>query len=92
MSTLNKGRSLEQQTQHGTSSIGTWGAGSTGQRRSSNSPATPAGNEQSAGRTDDLLSGGVDEVEREHGFQTGPEYHQGEANQGRSGTVKRSDR
>ncbi|MYN05354.1 hypothetical protein GTP41_24965 [Pseudoduganella sp. DS3] len=92
MSTINKGRSLEQQTQHGTSSIGTWGAGSTGQRKNTNSPSTPAGNEQSAGRTDDLLSGGVDEGEREHGFQTGPEYRQGEAQQGQGSAVKRSER
>lgn len=90
MSTLNKGRSLEQQTQHGTSSIGTWGAGCTGQGKHSNTQSTPAGNEQSAGRTDDLLSGGVDEIEREHGFNTGPQYHQGEAPEKEK--VRRSDR
>lgn len=75
MSTINKGRSLEQQTHDGTSSIGTLGAGCTGPHKIS---STPSGNEQSAGRTDDLLSGGVDEGKREHGFQTGPQYHQGE--------------
>ena len=90
MSTLNKGRSLEQQTQHGTSSIGTWGAGCTGQGKHSSTQSTPAGNEQSAGRTDDLLSGGVDEIEREHGFQTGPQYHQGDTPQ--DSKVRRSDR
>lgn len=90
MSTFNKGRGLEQQTQHGTSSIGTWGAGCTGQGKHSSKQSTPAGNEQSAGRTDDLLSGGVDEIEREHGFQTGEQYHQGETPQG--GTVRRSER
>lgn len=90
MSTLNKGRSLEQQTQHGTSSIGTWGAGCTGQGKHSSTQSVPAGNEQSAGRTDDLLSGGVDEIEREHGFNTGSQYHQGEASPKEK--VRRSDR
>jgi len=65
MSTPNKGRSLEQKTHDGTSSIGTMGAGCTGQP---NKSKAPEGNQQS-GRTDDLLSGGVDEVASEHGFQ-----------------------
>lgn len=89
MSTLNKGRSLEQKTHDGTSSIGTMGAGCTGQRNLSN---TPSGNEQSAGRTDDLLSGGVEELEREHGFQTGEQYHQGEPGQERVQRLRRSER
>ncbi len=89
MSTLNKGRSLEQQTHDGTSSIGTMGAGATGQRKQS---GTVEGNQQSAGRTDDLLSGGVEEGEREHGFQTGPQYRQGEQRDSSPGTTRRSER
>ena len=92
MSTLNKGRSLEQQTRDGTSSIGTMGAGCTGQR---NQSRAPQGNQQSsdtAGRTDDLLSGGVDEGEREHGFQTGQQYRQGEQRDRGPDTVRRSER
>lgn len=89
MSTLNKGRSLEQQTHDGTSSIGTWGAGCTGQRNLSN---TQGGNEQSAGRTDDLLSGGVDESDSEHGFRTGPQYRQGEQPPERPDQPRRSER
>ncbi len=91
MSTLNKGRSLEQQTHDGTSSIATMGAGCTGNR---NQSRTQQGNQQSAesaGRTDDLLSGCVEEDEREHGFQTGPQYRQGEPQQGRD-TIRRSER
>jgi hypothetical protein len=45
MSTLNKGRSLEQQTHDGTSSIATMGAGCTGRRNLSQSQQ---GNQQSA--------------------------------------------
>jgi hypothetical protein len=89
MSTLNKGRGLEQQTQHGTTSIGTMGAGCTGHRHPSQ------GNQQSAeeaGRTDDLLSGCVDEGEREHGFQTSPQPRQGEQRQTGPDTVRRSER
>lgn len=89
MSTLNKGRSLEQQTHDGTSSIGTMGAGCTGQR---NLSRTQVGNQQSAGRTDDLLSGGVEEVEREHGFQTGPQYRQGEQGDSAPAPTRRSER
>jgi hypothetical protein len=89
MSTLNKGRSLDQQTRDGTSSIGTMGAGATGQRKQS---GTTQGNEQSAGRTDDLLSGGVEEGDREHGFQTGPQYRQGEQRQSGPDTTRRSER
>lgn len=93
MSTLNKGRGLEQQTHDGTSSIGTWGAGCTGQPKQSRSQQ---GNQQSAddaaGRTDDLLSGCVDEGEREHGFQTGPQYRQGELQKSGPDTVRRSER
>ena len=92
MSTLNKGRSLEQQTRHGTTSIGTMGAGCTGRR---NLPQAQEGNQQSAdtaGRTDDLLSGCVDEREREHGFQTGPQYRQGESRQTGTDTIRRSER
>lgn len=89
MSTPNKGRSLEQQTHDGTSSIGTWGAGCTGQRNVSN---TQGGNEQSAGRTDDLLSGGVDEGEREHGFHTGEQYRQGAQPPSGGDRVRRSER
>jgi hypothetical protein len=92
MSTLNKGRGLEQQTRDGTSSIATMGAGCTGRR---NSPQTQEGNRQSddtAGRTDDLLSGCVDEEKREHGFQTGTQYRQGEAGHSGPDTVRRSER
>lgn len=92
MSTPNKGRSLEQKTHDGTSSIGTMGAGCTGNR---NLPHKQEGNQQSAdsaGRTDDLLSGCVDEEEREHGFQTGPQYRQGESRPSGAGTVRRSER
>lgn len=89
MSTLNKGRGLEQQTRHGTTSIGTMGAGCTGEGK------VPQGNKQSdesAGRTDDLLSGGVDEGEREHGFQTGTQYRQSEQRQSGPDSVRRSER
>jgi hypothetical protein len=79
MSTLNKGRGLEQQTRDGTSSIATMGAGCTGRRNP-------------AGRTDDLLSGCVDEDKREHGFQTGTQYRQGEAGHSGPDTVRRSER
>ncbi|WP_154667895.1 hypothetical protein [Pseudoduganella violaceinigra] len=89
MSTLNKGRGLEQQTRHGTTSIGTMGSGCTGQSNHSQ------GNQQSAdtaGRTDDLLSGCVEEDEREHGFQGGTQYRQGEQQQSGPDTVRRSER
>jgi hypothetical protein len=89
MSTFNKGRSMEQQTHDGTSSIGTMGAGCTGQRKLSNKQE---GNEQSAGRTDDLLSGGVEEDEREHGFQTGPQYRQGDQQDDKPAQIRRSER
>jgi len=68
MSTPTKGRSLEQNTRDGTSSIGTTGAGGTGHHPLQSDTTR---NEQSAGRTDDLLSGGVEEEERDHGFQSG---------------------
>ncbi|WP_342119051.1 hypothetical protein [Pseudoduganella sp. OTU4001] len=89
MSTINKGRSLEQQTHHSTSSIGTYGAGSTGEGKLSRQQE---GNQQSAGRTDDLLSGGVDETESEHGFQTGPQYRQGEQPENTTQKLRRSER
>ncbi|WP_431476998.1 hypothetical protein [Massilia eburnea] len=92
MSTLNKGRSLEQQTHDGTSSIGTMGAGCTGRRNLSPSQEGNQQAEESAGRTDDLLSGGVDEGEREHGFQTGIQYRQGEQRDSGPDTVRRSER
>lgn len=92
MSTLNKGRSLEQQTHDGTSSIGTMGAGCTGRRNLSQSQEGNQQAEESAGRTDDLLSGGVDEGEREHGFQTGTQYRQGEHRDSGPDTVRRSER
>ena len=50
-------RKFEQQTHSGTSSAGSMGAGGTG------------GSSQSAGRTDDLLSGGCTEDQRAEGFQ-----------------------
>lgn len=89
MSTLNKGRGLEQQTRHGTTSIGTMGAGCTGQRHPSQGNRQ---SDESAGRTDDLLSGCVDEDKREHGFQTGTQYRQGEQRQTGPDTVRRSER
>jgi len=70
MSNSTKGRSLEQKTRDGTSSIGTMGDGCTG-HRSLQGDTTRT--EQSAGRTDDLLSGCVQEEERDHGFQSGPQ-------------------
>lgn len=83
MSTQNttRGRSLEQKTHDGSSSIGTMGSGGTGNR---SKPASDCGNSQSAGRTDDLLSGGCEEEERAHGFQTGTQYQQGAPEQERS--------
>jgi hypothetical protein len=69
MSTLNKGRGLEQQTRDGTSSIATMGAGCTGRR---NPPQT--------------------QDKREHGFQTGTQYRQGEAGHSGPDTVRRSER
>ena len=61
-----KGRSLEQKTRDGTSSIGTMGDGCTGHHALQGDTTR---NEQSAGRTDDLLSGCVQEEDRDHGFQ-----------------------
>ncbi|KQV45420.1 MULTISPECIES: hypothetical protein [unclassified Duganella] len=92
MSTLNKGRSLEQQTHDGTSSIATMGAGCTGRRNLSRSQEGNQQSEDSAGRTDDLLSGCVDEDKREHGFQTGTQYRQGESHETGPDTVRRSER
>ena len=92
MSTLNKGRSLAQQTHDGTSSIATMGDGCTGRRNLSQSQQGNQQSAETAGRTDDLLSGGVDEDEREHGFQTGPQYRQGDARQTGPDTVRRSER
>lgn len=92
MSTLNRGRSLEQQTHDGTSSIATMGAGCTGRRNLSQSQEGNQQSAESAGRTDDLLSGGVDECDREHGFQTGPQYRQGEQRDTGPDTVRRSER
>jgi hypothetical protein len=63
-----RGRSLEQKTRDGTSSIGTMGDGCTGHHPLQRDTTR---NEQSAGRTDDLLSGGCTEDERDHGFQSG---------------------
>ncbi|CAN7502576.1 hypothetical protein LJR289_003429 [Pseudoduganella sp. LjRoot289] len=61
-----KRRKFEQQTHSGTSTAGSMGAGATGDCiKGSASP----GNSQSAGRTDDLLSGGVSEDQRTEGFQ-----------------------
>jgi hypothetical protein len=92
MSTLNRGRSLEQQTHDGTSSIGTMGAGCTGRRNLSQAQEGSLQSAESAGRTDDLLSGCVGEGEREHGFQAGPQYRQGETRQTGPDTVRRSER
>jgi len=92
MSSLSKGRSLEQQTHDGTSSIGTMGAGCTGHRNLSQSQQGNQQSADSAGRTDDLLSGCVGEVEREHGFQTGQQYRQGEIRQTGPDTIRRSER
>lgn len=86
----NKGRSLEQQTHDGTSSIGTMGAGCTGHRNLSGA-STPS-NQQSAGRTDDLLSGGVEEEECDHGFQVGQQYQQGGVQQGPAKPPRGKDR
>lgn len=92
MSTLNKGRSLEQQTHDGTSSIATMGAGCTGRRNLSQAQPGNLQSEESAGRTDDLLSGCVDEEKREHGFQTGTQYRQGGSRETGPDTVRRSER
>jgi len=92
MSTLNKGRSLVQQTHDGTSSIATMGAGCTGRRNLSQSQQGNQQSSETAGRTDDLLSGCVDEDEREHGFQTGTQYRQGEQRETGPDTVRRSER
>ena len=92
MSTLNKGRSLEQQTHDGTSSIGTMGDGCTGRRNLSRAQEDNQQSADSAGRTDDLLSGCVEENEREHGFQTGPQYRQGASRPAGADTVRRSER
>lgn len=61
-----KRRKFEQQTHSGTSTAGSMGAGATGD--AIKGTADP-GNSQSAGRTDDLLSGGVSEDQRTEGFQ-----------------------
>jgi hypothetical protein len=62
-------RKFEQQTHSGTSSMGSMGAGGTGQ--SGIKGSTGPGNSQSAGRTDDLLSGGVSDEQCAEGFQKG---------------------
>jgi hypothetical protein len=68
-----QGRSLDQQTRGGSSSIGTLGSGGTGRSETdkgydeaANTPWT--GNQQSAGRTDDLLSDGSDDDQNGSGF------------------------
>lgn len=58
-------RKFEQQTHSGTSSAGSMGAGGTGGSRQSSATS----NSQSAGRTDDLLSGCVSEDQRAEGYQ-----------------------
>ncbi|KQV78584.1 hypothetical protein ASD15_22545 [Massilia sp. Root351] len=63
-------RKFEQQTHSGTTSAGSMGAGSTGgSSQSGIRDAAAPGNSQSAGRTDDLLSGGCTEDQRAEGFQ-----------------------
>ena len=63
-------RKFEQQTHSGTSSAGSMGAGGTGgSSQSGIRDAAVPGNSQSAGRTDDLLSGGCTEDQRAEGFQ-----------------------
>lgn len=63
-------RKFEQQTHSGTTSAGSMGAGGTGGSSQSGTSGTAApGNSQSAGRTDDLLSGCVSEDQRAEGFQ-----------------------
>jgi hypothetical protein len=62
---INK-RKFEQQTHSGTSSMGAGGTGQSGIRGS-----TGPGNSQSAGRTDDLQSGGVSDEQCAEGFQKG---------------------
>ncbi|KQW88508.1 hypothetical protein ASC94_24130 [Massilia sp. Root418] len=66
-------RKFEQQTHSGTSSAGSMGAGGTGGSSQTGQPgirdAAVPGNSQSAGRTDDLLSGGCTDDQRAEGFQ-----------------------
>jgi hypothetical protein len=63
-------RKFEQQTHSGTSSAGSMGAGGTGgSSQSGIRDAAAPGNSQSAGRTDDLLSGCCTEEQRAEGFQ-----------------------
>lgn len=69
-------RKFEQQTHSGTSSAGSMGAGGTGGTgntgggsQSGIRDAAAPGNSQSAGRTDDLLSGGCTDDQRAEGFQ-----------------------
>lgn len=61
-------RKFEQQTHSGTSSLGSMGAGGTGGTGSS-SQSSVTSNQQSASRTDDLLSSSVSEDQRAEGFQ-----------------------
>lgn len=66
-------RKFEQQTHSGTTSAGSMGAGATGGSGGSSQSgirdAAVPGNSQSAGRTDDLLSGGCTDDQRAEGFQ-----------------------
>ena len=60
-----KGRSWDQVTKNGTSSAGSMGAGGTGDKM----PAQgQGGSQQSAGRTDDLLTDGSDQDTGPDGF------------------------
>jgi hypothetical protein len=68
-----KGRSWDQVTKNGTSSAGSMGAGGTGDKM----PAQ-GGSQQSAGRTDDLLTDGSDQ-------DTGPEGFAGSGGQIQTG-------
>lgn len=61
-----KGRNFDEKTHSATGSSSGMGAGSTGSKSQSGQV-----NSQSETRTDDLLSGGVDENDRTHGFQKG---------------------
>ncbi|AVR95887.1 hypothetical protein [Pseudoduganella armeniaca] len=69
-----KGRDLYQKTHDGTSSAGTMGTGGTGHvgtKEGYDEAAHAGGNQQSGGRTDDLLSDGSDAQLDDRGYASG---------------------
>lgn len=66
MTSPKKGRNFDQKTHSGTSSSGSMGVGGTGSMSRSGVQIS-----QSETRTDDLLSGGLDDDQQRQGFKSG---------------------